>query len=77
MWGTLVKSAPDFLFSITETRACYLPVGFGAAAPATDLLAVPAAQEPMCIVASRFNWFGTRVLDIKIAEKMNEEVLVR
>lgn len=52
MWSALIKSAPDFLFDVLETRAFYDPSTFH------------------MIVASKFSWFGTRVMDVKYTTKV-------
>jgi hypothetical protein len=56
MWEMLFKSAPDFYFTILETRAFYDP-------------------RYRVVVATKFTWFGTRVMDVKYSEQINEVIL--
>jgi hypothetical protein len=51
MWSALIKSAPDFLFELLETRAFYDPSSYN------------------MIVATKFSWFGTRIMDVKYTTK--------
>lgn len=56
-----MKSSPDGFFEILETRACYLP-----SEGSFD------ARTAVCVVASRYRYDGTRVLNIKVTTTATE-----
>lgn len=59
MWSALIKSAPDFLF-LGEFIEAYQ---------------MPNSKDKRCVVRSKFTFSGTRILDVKIANQVNEEII--
>ena len=59
MWSALIKSAPDFLFKGEFIEAYQMPN----------------SKDKRCVVRSKFTFSGTRILDVKIANQVNEEII--
>lgn len=61
LWSALFKSAPDFLFKGQFVEAYVSKV----------------SEDKRCVVRSTFTMNGTRIVDVKIASKINEQVIKR